>query len=631
MSINMSTTINTATNAYLVKQRDLDLTNENIQNLNTEGYTRQEGELRQTENGLVFISRRAIDTFLQPQLRTAQSQFSEQTTLHNNLQEIDGVLSNEYFNLSNQIQNFYNKLQDIQGSDSTSRQLFLSDSSHFVSSIHQLSDFLDSQIETINRKIESIIKDISERSEYFSEINLEISRSHPPSNRLLDVRDQQLKELSELIEIRTIINADETTHVYIGDGASLVVGPDAFPLESRINHFEVSTRDVIFSIGVVENEVTRQISGGQLSGLLQGREIASDIKNEIDFIALSFSGNFNDQHRKGLDLNQRVDHPFFSDINAEAQILERSHASALNTGNAILSVSIDDLNAIKPNQYQLNFTSETEYTIINQATHASQSGTLTGAQLSYDGFTVEIDSGILQAGDEFLIRPTQNAARNIELAITNPSQIAIASPLVSQVPITNQGTGRIAQLSVKDIEHASFSTVPNLNPPINIVFTSDSDFNIINADTSAVLASVTGFVPNQVIPPASSGLNLEYTIELDGVPVNGDVFSVRFNEKGIEDHQNVQQLLETQTLGFQERYSSLIGEIGSKTQQAGIAEESNQALFDQIDKIHQSTSGVNSDEEAVKLIHQQQSLEASAQALRIQLNVFSTLLRIIGN
>ena len=52
------------------------------------------------------------------------------------------------------------------------------------------------------------------------------------------------------------------------------------------------------------------------------------------------------------------------------------------------------------------------------------------------------------AGDSFLVRPTADGASNIALNITDPAKIAASSPIASNAPTTNLGTGTIAPASV---------------------------------------------------------------------------------------------------------------------------------------------------------------------------------------
>ena len=83
------------------------------------------------------------------------------------------------------------------------------------------------------------------------------------------------------------------------------------------------------------------------------------------------------------------------------------------------------------------------------------------------------------------------------------------------------------------------------------------------------------------------------------------------------------------TSNFTNLYSSLIGDVGSKTRQAMINNATQQRLREQSETAFDEVSGVNLDEEAANLVHFQQAYQAAAQVIAAANTMFNTLLGAI--
>jgi flagellar hook-associated protein 1 FlgK len=72
--------------------------------------------------------------------------------------------------------------------------------------------------------------------------------------------------------------------------------------------------------------------------------------------------------------------------------------------------------------------------------------------------------------------------------------------------------------------------------------------------------------------------------------------------------------------------SALITGLGSQAQQINTAQAAQATVNSQAQSTVSSTTGVNLDEEAAKLLQWQQSYQAAAQALAIGKSLFTTLI-----
>jgi flagellar hook-associated protein 1 FlgK len=134
--------------------------------------------------------------------------------------------------------------------------------------------------------------------------------SGQPPNDLLDQRDQLINQLSSLVKVTYYEQGDGAVNVFIGNGQSLVVGAKAAKLTVGID----ATRPVIsYSDGNSTQDITRQLTGGELGGLLQFRSQVLDASvARLDAVAFGLIGEVNRVHRLGTSLDGETGVDFFS-------------------------------------------------------------------------------------------------------------------------------------------------------------------------------------------------------------------------------------------------------------------------------------------------------------------------------
>ncbi len=111
-----------------------------------------------------------------------------------------------------------------------------------------------------------------------------------------------------------------------------------------------------------------------------------------------------------------------------------------------------------------------------------------------------------------------------------PTQVSPAPNLRASADTANLGSGAITlDLAVTDEANANYYT------PIEIVFTAADEFNIVNADTGAVLDTKTSYVMGADIFPADGGFNPGYQADINNVPQIGDSFSIDRNATTFTD------------------------------------------------------------------------------------------------
>ena len=475
-----------------------------------------------------------------------------------------------------------------------------------------------------------------------------VSAGAEPSD-LLDQRETMLNDLSKLVDINTVLQDDGAMNVFIGKGQAMVMGFHASTLGLVPDANDSSKREVIFTDTVGSQPITHYMAGGEIGGLLDFHEqILDPAQNRLGLIAVGISDQINQQHRLGVDLNGDLGGPLFS----QPVIEVRENAFNNPASTVSITAAFTDTGHLTASDYVLkadddagNFTLTRisdghEWSIAAGAVPYSQTAGET------DGFSITIDSGLAgaQAGDEFLIRPTRNAARDLALDVTDPLKLSAAGVLRSEV-LDNASTGgpnlgnaSVSQPTVSDVSTLDTATSISMvydaaNKQFQLNIDMDGDGN---PDTLAY------------DPDTDSGKSIQPwndfgypTFSISGDPQNGDGFLITFNQNGVADNRNALQMAHMQhdktMLGdssspdnesatFQDVYGLMVADVGSKTRTSQINAKATDGLLERHQMAMSSISGVNLDEEAADLIRYQQAYQAAAQVIATANTMFNTLL-----
>ena len=219
------------------------------------------------------------------------------------------------------------------------------------------------------------------------------------------------------------------------------------------------------------------------------------------------------------------------------------------------------------------------------------------------------------AGDRILLRSTLGAAGTVENVISDPQKIATASPTRAQASINNLGDASISASSVYDAGD------PALLTSSTIEFTSATTYSINGAGAFAYTAGS---------PIAINGTSLT----LSGEPAAGDQFTIDANFGAPGDNSNGLLLAEVQSVGgldggtisINENYGRLVSSVGGTTRQIQAGLDAQNVVLASAEQALMSTSAVNLDEEAAKLIQYQQAYQAVAQMVAVTNTLFDTLI-----
>lgn len=641
-------------------QTSLSTVSHNIVNVDTAGYSRQRTELATRiplQYGSGFIGQgvdvdgitRISNQFVTDQLRRDTQNFNSYNSYYEYAVRMDSLLGDESTAITPTLQSFFDGLEELANDPSSiaARQVLLSEGQALVNRFNTVYDQVYQQNETLNTEMATIASQVTQLAKSIANLNDSIRTVASNNvgqlpNDLLDQRDEAIRQLSELVGVQVVQDGNLTVNVFIGSGQPLVLGGDSYTLSTDTGNSGISRNNVILTAGNNSQDITAQLSGGRLGGLLQVREELIDpIFNELGRMATVLADTFNDQHQLGMDLNNQIGGLFFGDINSPVAEAQRVSASLDNAGAASLSVTISDVSALTADNYELRFDGA-NYSLINASSDTTiatfaDPGAGGTVVLASEGFTLNFAGGASVAGDSFMITPTRMGAAEISLEIDNVKQVAAAMPVRTQLPQSNTGAGFVENVVVSDTTAADFATPYTLTPPYTVVFTSATTYDVINSTTSAVVVGGVAFTPNQSngllqqagLYPASG-----YDVVYNGVPALGDQIVMQYNNGGVGDNRNallLGKLSSTKTIDngattYQSAYGQLVSGVGTRTRDAEVGQEASESIMRQSEAQRESISGVNLDEEAADLMRFQQAYQASARVIQVSSELFDSIL-----
>lgn len=691
--------------------RLLNTTGHNIANVNTEGFVRERTTFESQLTGGVGRSttERVLNIFAQNQLRRDTTLQSEHENFYNKTSVIDNVFASEANRISSNMSRFFAAVQTATDDPTNlaGRQLVLGEAQSLVGQIGTVAGFLRDKEEELNAEISAHVKNVNSLIQNITELNEAVvinqanNRFDEPGT-LKNQRDNAILELASLMSIETRDSSGNDGRIMINltSGESLVLQDGSFNLfevenDADLNYvsIQLSSNGKPTRLNIDEDEM-----GGAIGGLLRYRDdVLETTRRELGQIALALTDSINTQNRQGMDLDQQLGSNLFTLPEfAGLEYPDNSGSSSVVTGriaagaageitSADYQVTINTVTPGAPPTLDITVTAlNADGSIIkdvngnditqNYPAVDAQSGTFTKV---LGGVELEFSGGVAYTpGDEFLIQPTKNTADQIEVLMTRPEDLALASPIRVDKNIGNLGDAELVTANVTNTfvdntfansaasgfngaggihgPGSSPTGVGGVGAPAQIFFTANDEYEVRDSGGN-VITTVSGVTNlNNLLaqaegtvgwPPAFSALDdyPGFDVSLQGEPKAGDSFTIGYNTDGLNDNRNGLFLADLQNKStmqvnnsgsgqsatFHEAYANIVSDIGQKAANADIALQAADALKSQSSDWFQSVSGVSLDEEAANLVRYQQTYAAAARLLSTAQNLFDTILAVV--
>ncbi|HVI08285.1 MAG TPA: flagellar hook-associated protein FlgK [Candidatus Binatia bacterium] len=302
----------TALSGLTAQEGALSATTNNVANVNTPGYSREVPILETSDPVVVApltfgtgVTLQSIESVRDPIL---EAQIQQQTQTENQFGALTSALQQTQVNfttssddIGTSITNFFNSINQLSTnpSDLSTRQGVLTAAVDLATSFNNTANNLSTQRQNLDLNVVQTVAQINQYSQQIAGLNAQISRLQnvgENAGTFIDQRQQAIDQLSSLVDV-SVIPADNSLTLTTANGAPLVTGQQSFPLTTQ------ATPSGLHDIYSGGNDITSQITSGQLGGTLQARDQQIPaIQTQLDTLAGNLATAVNGVQAAGFDL-----------------------------------------------------------------------------------------------------------------------------------------------------------------------------------------------------------------------------------------------------------------------------------------------------------------------------------------
>jgi flagellar hook-associated protein FlgK len=303
--------LNTAKQALAAQQLGLNVTGQNISNVNTPGFSRQTavmdaqrpmniGGLNLGTGVTVDDITRASDQLLENRLSAQKSTLASYQEAQSYMQVLETQFNETSGDgLSSQISAFWSAWQDLSNNPTgaAERTSLFGTGDQLSQMFNSLSANIQQQSLNTNKEMDSAVSQINTLTAQIADSNEEIvaNSGNSSPNDLLDTRNNLVQKLANLIDIKTFEQPNGSISVVTGSGHTLVYKNDTYALSSSDGRIYWEGSDN------TQVDITDKISGGQIAGWLTMRdEVFPKYQNDLDTLAREFIWSTNLQQSQGV-------------------------------------------------------------------------------------------------------------------------------------------------------------------------------------------------------------------------------------------------------------------------------------------------------------------------------------------
>ncbi|MDH4205550.1 MAG: flagellar hook-associated protein FlgK [Desulfobacteraceae bacterium] len=589
--------LNIATSALNAQQYGLGVTAQNIANVNTEGYSRQNPVLVAEQpllyEGLLLgrgvnteqVSR-SSDQFIENKLMQEKSNMSSSSEMEKYMQVLEGFFNeNSGTSISTMVSDFWNGWYDISNNPSgPSERISLYEQSLLLSEQFNSLETDLIQIDTdLTGAVTSGIETINKITHEIAQVNGQIvsMEANNVANDLRDKRNTLLSELNEYLDVQAFEQSDGSLTVVAARGCTLVQGNSDYELEMGGPNGDRVTWQSSNGSYV---DITNYLTNGKLGGWLDIRdEIIAKNQLDLDALAKEFIWSVNQQHSQGVGLEG------FSSVTGEYAVT--------NPGSAITSSGLSYQDKVDDN----NKTFKIWLFDADGDPYDSDTGT-TGLQ--GNPITITVTSGM--------------TTNDLVTAINN--ETGVQASIDSQYRLN---------ISIDTLEIASLGS---------LAF-SDDDSNVLAA--FGINTFFTGSSSGNMGVNDTIGLNKNFIaaaqVGSDGTMASGD----NNNALAITDLQSTSMSISQWTCDringntqgsitstIEDYYHSMVGAIGITSASVSRDRSFAEMMVNELSTIRDSISAVSLDEEMTNLIKFQHAYAAAAKLIGVSDEMLNTLLEL---
>ncbi len=454
-------------------QAALSIISSNISNAQTPGYVNQNPNQIEVSSGTVGSSvtvtgvNRALDTFVQNQLRTETSGGSYANQMANFLSQLQSVYGTPGGDgtMENALNNFTTALQSLSNSpgDSSAQGVALSAAQALAGQLNSTTQGIQALRSNVEQDIGNSASKANTDMSQIATINSQLqglSPTDPMAATLADQRDNAINDLSKLVDIRVVTDPSNQTNIFTNSGIQLVgaglassftyTSPgsltatslyNANPAKNGVGSLNVKLPNGA-AIDVVSNNV---LSSGQIAADLKLRDqTLPQAQTQVDQLAATLASSLSDVTTAGTAITGP---PAGFGVNTTNVL----------AGNTINLTYTDSSNA----QHQISIVNVTDPTALPLQNGANANPLLVGANFSLGMGSVVSQlntalgsSGLVFSNTGSTLNIVGSATATVNAASSTTTSTAVASGIPQLAlftdgnsPYTGQYTGTGPELT----------------------------------------------------------------------------------------------------------------------------------------------------------------------------------------
>jgi flagellar hook-associated protein 1 FlgK len=402
----LNATLSIATGSLMAQETELSISNNNIANANTPGYSREIVNLQESQptedgslalgGGVDVVSIQSVqDELLNMSINQQTSAQSSANAQVNVLNQIQTLFPSSGSSVSSALSTFFTSLSALSSSptDSADRETVISDAQNLVQQFNTTAAGLSAPISGLNTQVQTDVAEINQLSSQAATLNAQIIQQKAAGQDSSPQQDQ-ISEVETKLAALTNISVTHTPQgdsISTANGTPLVLGTQSYALSTSTG--ANGNQQVFDSQG---NNITSSISSGDLGGTIQVRDTEIPaFQQSLDTLANQFATAFNAAQASGYDAGGHPGAALFtvpSTVTGSAAgialattdpdaIASASSATSGGGGNVANLTAVQ--NATLPSgQNATTMSANLVYQVGNVAANASAESTATGLSLT---------------------------------------------------------------------------------------------------------------------------------------------------------------------------------------------------------------------------------------------------------
>ncbi len=333
-------TLNLAARSLQAQMTGVEISGQNLANVNTAGYTRQRVDIQtspaistnigpegtganavaiqQIANSLLnhqIQSQASVTGYWnanQSALQSAQNALGEFLNGTGSTSSTDSTTSVSSSGLANQLNGLFSAFQSLSASptSATAQQAVVNQAQNAANTFNQIDTQISHSTASLNTSVSHDVNSANKLLSDIANLNSEITYAEftgGSANSLLDARNQDLENLSQLVNIQTSTGTGNSVNISIG-GQTLVAGTQVM---DTLQTYDSGGGRLL--VQTATGGVPLTLTGGSIQGAIDARDGAlATMQNSLNTLAATLITQVNNLHASGYSSTGTTGANFFN-------------------------------------------------------------------------------------------------------------------------------------------------------------------------------------------------------------------------------------------------------------------------------------------------------------------------------